>query len=89
MITAFVQPSPTWNVISDARQLFDYPFMVHALVAGTIVAIVAAPVGWVMVLRRETFAGSSTDTPRSRLTCSISRSRMADLTRGCRTGRGS
>jgi zinc/manganese transport system permease protein len=57
VITAFVQPSPTWNVISDARQLFDYPFMVHALVAGTIVAIVAAPVGWVMVLRRETFAG--------------------------------
>jgi zinc/manganese transport system permease protein len=37
--------------------LFAYPFMVHALEAGTIVAVMASVVGWFMVLRRETFAG--------------------------------
>jgi zinc/manganese transport system permease protein len=34
-----------------------YPFMVNALEAGTIVALMAAFAGWFMVLRRETFAG--------------------------------
>jgi zinc/manganese transport system permease protein len=37
--------------------LFDYPFMVNALRAGTIVAVVSAAMGWFMVLRRQTFAG--------------------------------
>ena len=37
--------------------LFAYPFMVHALEAGTIVAVLAAAVGWYMVLRRQSFAG--------------------------------
>ncbi len=37
--------------------LFHYPFMVHALEAGTIVAVVAGVAGWFMVLRRQTFAG--------------------------------
>jgi zinc/manganese transport system permease protein len=36
---------------------FAYPFMVNALEAGTIVAIVAGVVGWFMVLRRQSFAG--------------------------------
>jgi zinc/manganese transport system permease protein len=39
--------------------LFAYPFMVHALEAGTIVAVLAAVVGWYMVLRRQSFAGHS------------------------------
>ncbi len=34
-----------------------YPFMVNALRAGTIVAVVAGALGWFMVLRRQTFAG--------------------------------
>jgi zinc/manganese transport system permease protein len=38
-------------------ELFKYPFMVHALEAGTIVAVLAAVVGWYMVLRRQAFAG--------------------------------
>ncbi len=50
-------PQITWNVVADIRQLFDYPFMVNALRAGTIVAVVAALIGWFMVLRREAFAG--------------------------------
>jgi zinc/manganese transport system permease protein len=37
--------------------LFSYPFMVHALEAGTIVAVLAAVAGWYMVLRRQSFAG--------------------------------
>src|SRR5262245_11718798 len=36
---------------------FAYPFMVNALRAGTIVAVLAGALGWFMVLRRQTFAG--------------------------------
>jgi zinc/manganese transport system permease protein len=50
-------PQLTWNLIEDVRQLFDYPFMVNAFRAGTIVAVAAALIGWFMVLRRQTFAG--------------------------------
>ena len=35
----------------------SYPFMVNALRAGTIVAVMAGALGWFMVLRRQTFAG--------------------------------
>jgi zinc/manganese transport system permease protein len=47
----------SWNVVTDVRQLFAYPFMVNAFLAGTIVAVAAALAGWFMVLRRQTFAG--------------------------------
>jgi zinc/manganese transport system permease protein len=43
--------------LSDLRQLTAYPFMVNALEAGTVVAVMAGVVGWFMVLRRESFAG--------------------------------
>jgi zinc/manganese transport system permease protein len=58
-VIAAVAPEPklTWDVVTDVRQLFDFPFMVNALRAGTIVAIIAGAVGWFMVLRRQTFAG--------------------------------
>ncbi len=49
-------PSVSPNPIDDLRQLFTYPFMVNALEAGTIVAILAGVVGWYVVLRRQTFA---------------------------------
>jgi zinc/manganese transport system permease protein len=45
------------NPVSDFDQLTAYPFMVNALQAGTIVAVIAGVVGWFMVLRRQTFAG--------------------------------
>jgi zinc/manganese transport system permease protein len=48
---------PSLNPISDLQQLTAYPFMVNALEAGTIVAVMAGVVGWFMVLRRQTFAG--------------------------------
>jgi zinc/manganese transport system permease protein len=43
----------SWNVISDVRQLLEFHFMVNA----TIVAVVAGAIGYVMVLRRQSFAG--------------------------------
>lgn len=43
--------------ITDVRELLAFPFMVNALEAGTIVAVLAAVVGWYMVLRRQAFAG--------------------------------
>jgi zinc/manganese transport system permease protein len=43
--------------VSDWNQLTTYPFMVHALQAGTIVAVMAGAIGWLMVLRRQSFAG--------------------------------
>jgi zinc/manganese transport system permease protein len=50
---AGLSPDP----VSDMQQLTEYPFMVNALEAGTIVAVMAGAVGWFMVLRRQTFAG--------------------------------
>ncbi|HTU94430.1 MAG TPA: iron chelate uptake ABC transporter family permease subunit [Solirubrobacteraceae bacterium] len=44
------------NPIHDLQELFTYPFMVNALEAGTIVAVLAGVVGWYVVLRRQTFA---------------------------------
>src|SRR5438445_13813570 len=50
-------PSLSPNPLTDLRELFTFPFMVHALAAGTIVAVLAAVAGWYMVLRRQSFAG--------------------------------
>ncbi|HET9186068.1 MAG TPA: metal ABC transporter permease, partial [Solirubrobacterales bacterium] len=47
----------SWNLASDLEQLTEYSFMVQALEAGTIVAVMAGAIGWFMVLRRQTFAG--------------------------------
>lgn len=47
----------SWDVLADARGLFAYPFIVTALQAGTVAAVLAGVVGWLMVLRRESFAG--------------------------------
>jgi zinc/manganese transport system permease protein len=50
-------PSLSFNLVSDVRQLLTFPFMVNALEAGTVVAVLASLVGWYMVLRRQAFAG--------------------------------
>ena len=47
----------SWNPVSDFEQLTTFPFMVQALEAGAIVAVMAGAIGWFMVLRRQTFAG--------------------------------
>ena len=47
----------SWNVLDDARQLLAFHFMLNALRAGTIVALVAGAIGYFMVLRRQSFVG--------------------------------
>lgn len=47
----------SWNLVADVRGLFTYPFIVTALQAGTVAAVLAGIAGWLMVLRRESFAG--------------------------------
>jgi zinc/manganese transport system permease protein len=54
---ALAAAGPSLDPIQDLRSLTAYPFMVHALQAGTIVAVTSALIGWFMVLRRQTFAG--------------------------------
>ena len=50
-------PHLTWTLVQDVRQVLEYPFMVNAFRAGTIVAVLAGAVGWFMVLRRQAFVG--------------------------------
>lgn len=57
MAIGMVEPTLTWNLARDVEELLRYRFMVHAFEAGTIVAVMAAIVGWYMVLRRQSFAG--------------------------------
>jgi zinc/manganese transport system permease protein len=52
-----VNPTLSWNLAHDLGEVLEYHFMVNALLAGSIVAVMAGLVGWLMVLRRETFAG--------------------------------
>ncbi|MBV8943145.1 MAG: metal ABC transporter permease [Solirubrobacterales bacterium] len=56
-MTPTVNPSLSLNLVADLRDLFQFPFMVHALEAATIVAVLASVVGWYVVLRRQAFAG--------------------------------
>ncbi|MGZ4410632.1 MAG: metal ABC transporter permease [Gaiellaceae bacterium] len=57
MLDAAIFQGLSWNLLDDLRQMLSYPFMVNALEAGTIVAVMAGVSGWFMVLRRQTFAG--------------------------------
>ena len=59
MVDAPSFPGLSWNLAGDVHGLFTFPFMVNALEAGTIVALMAGFTGWFMVLRRQTFAGHS------------------------------
>jgi zinc/manganese transport system permease protein len=47
----------SWNLVVDVQQLLSYHFMLNALRAGTVVAVVSGAVGYFMVLRRQAFAG--------------------------------
>jgi zinc/manganese transport system permease protein len=57
MVEAAIFQGLSWNPITDFQQLVSFQFMVNALEAGTIVAVMAGVTGWFMVLRRQTFAG--------------------------------
>jgi zinc/manganese transport system permease protein len=55
----FSTPTPSWNVAHDIHEVLSYPFMRHAFVAGTIVAVLAGVVGYFVVLRQSAFAAHS------------------------------
>jgi zinc/manganese transport system permease protein len=50
-------PGFSWDLLADIQDMWSLPFMVNAFRAGTIVAVLAAIIGWFMVLRRQSFAG--------------------------------
>ena len=50
-------PTLGWDLDRDVGEVLEYQFMVNALLAGSIVAVMAGLLGWFMVLRREAFAG--------------------------------
>ncbi|MGH9057516.1 MAG: metal ABC transporter permease [Acidimicrobiales bacterium] len=52
-----MNPHLGWDLAGDVRQLLAFHFMVNALRAATITAVVGGIAGWLMVLRRQTFAG--------------------------------
>ena len=45
------------NPVTDVQQLLSYHFMLNALRAGTVVAVLCGAIGYFMVLRRQSFAG--------------------------------
>lgn len=51
------EPVFSWNLLADVQDMLGYHFMWNALVAGTIVAVVAGLAGYFMVLRGQSFAG--------------------------------
>ncbi len=51
-----IETSFSWNIVSDFAGMWHYPFMQHAFLAGTAVAIVAGVIGYFVVLRRSSFA---------------------------------
>jgi zinc/manganese transport system permease protein len=59
LAASVVTPEPSWNPVHDLHQLFSYPFMRHAFVAGSIVAVLAGVVGYFVVLRQSAFAAHS------------------------------
>jgi zinc/manganese transport system permease protein len=50
-------PTLGWNPLHDLSELLEYHFMVNALLAATVVGVLAALIGWLMIVRRETFVG--------------------------------
>jgi zinc/manganese transport system permease protein len=46
-----------WNPVTDLQQMWALPFMVNAYRAGTLLAVLAGLVGFLMVTRRQAFAG--------------------------------
>lgn len=52
-----VAAGPSWNPIADLQEMLSFPFMVNAFRAGSIVAVLAGVMGYLMVLRRQSFVG--------------------------------
>src|SRR6202158_2946262 len=57
--TASKFSGPTWDLLADFHQVFQYDFMTNAFIAGTVVAVLAGVVGYFVVLRRLSFASEA------------------------------
>lgn len=57
MLAEAGSPRLTLDLARDLSEVLEYHFMINALIAGGVVAVMAAAVGWMMVVRRESFAG--------------------------------
>jgi zinc/manganese transport system permease protein len=57
--TATKFSGPTWDLVADFYQVFQYSFMINAFLAGTVVAILAGVIGYFVVLRRLGFASEA------------------------------
>jgi zinc/manganese transport system permease protein len=57
MLLADAGPAWSWNLLTDLREMWAFPFMVNAFRAGTVIAVLSATIGWFVVLRRQTFVG--------------------------------
>ena len=57
VIIAGVLPPFSLNLWQDVEAMLHYDFMRQALLAGTILSIVAGLVGYFVVLRHQAFAG--------------------------------
>jgi zinc/manganese transport system permease protein len=59
VVIAGVLPPFTLNLWQDVQAMLQYDFMRQALLAGTILSVVAGLVGYFVVLRHQAFAGES------------------------------
>ena len=46
----------SWNIVTDLREMWAWPFMRQAFEAGSIIAVVAGIIGYFVILRRSAFA---------------------------------
>lgn len=58
-LTPTIFAGPSWNLLSDLQTILNYGFMRNGFVAGTIIAVMAAVVGYFVVLRRLAFASEA------------------------------
>ncbi len=59
LVLGGVLPPFSFNLVRDAQNILQYDFMRQALLAGTLLSVVAGLVGYFVVLRHQAFAGES------------------------------
>lgn len=59
LFSASILPSFTPNLVQDIQDILHYPFMRQALLAGTMLSLVAGAVGYFVVVRHQAFAGEA------------------------------
>src|SRR2546423_12474197 len=50
------EQGPSWDVVADVQLLLQFHFMQNAILAGTLVALLAGAAGYFIVLRGQSFA---------------------------------